>query len=408
MDDPKIISGGYEKTVITKYGEPSSALTCGKIAGIDVVILSRHGKSHSTPPSQINFRANIQALRDEGVTHILATTAVGSLREEIKPGNLVFPDQFIDFTKSRASTFFTEEVRHTSMAEPFDHELRSMLRSTCEELGFEYNTDKTVVVIEGPRFSSYAESQMFRQWGADIINMSTCPEVILANELGIPYQAIAMSTDYDCWKDDEEAVTFEMVLKRMEENAEKVKRLIIATIPKLHPIKSRIRTVANFPKEGIMFRDITTLIKDPIGLRLCLDDFYQRFKDENIDVIAGIDSRGFIIGGALANMLGKGFIPVRKKGKLPAETESESYDLEYGTDTIEIHKDAIQIGERVLIIDDLCATGGTALAASRLVKKLGGEIVSLAFIVDLPDLGGSKKLSEAGHNIYCQTSFEGE
>lgn len=408
MDDPQILSGGYEKMVITKYGEPSSVLTCGKIGGIDVVILARHGKTHGTPPSQINFRANIQALKDEGVTHILATTAVGSLREEIKPGNIVLPDQFIDFTKSRISTFFTEEVRHTPMAEPFDHLLRSMLRNTCEELGFEYNSDKTVAVIEGPRFSSRAESHMYRQWGADIINMSTCPEVMLANELGIPYQAIAMSTDYDCWKDDEDSVTFEMVLQRMAENAEKVKQLIIATIPKLHPIKSRIRTVPHFPKEGIMFRDITTLIQDPAGLKLCLNDFYQRYKDKNIDIIVGIDSRGFIMGGALALLLGKGFVPVRKKGKLPAETISETYDLEYGTDTIEIHKDAIKHGEKVLIIDDLCATGGTALAAARLVKKLGGEIVELAFVVDLPDIGGSKKISEAGYNWYSQTSFEGE
>jgi len=408
LDDPQILEGGYEKTVITKYGAPSSALTCGKIAGIDVVILARHGKTHGTPPSQINFRANIQALKDEGCTHILATTAVGSLREEIKPGNLVFPDQFIDFTKQRISTFFSEEVRHTSMAEPFDHLLRSMLRNTCEELGFEYNSDKTVAVIEGPRFSSRAESRMFRQWGADIINMSTCPEVILANELNIPYQAIAMSTDYDCWREDEESVTFEMVLKRMSQNAEKVKRLIIKTIPKLHPIKSRIRTVADWPKPGVMFRDITTLIKDPIGLRLCLDDFINRYKDKNIDVIVGIDSRGFILGGALAHALGKGFVPIRKKGKLPAETEKEEYALEYGTDTIEIHRDAIKPGEKVVIIDDLCATGGTALAATKLVKKLGGEIIELAFIVDLPDLGGSKKLSEAGYSYYSQTSFEGE
>ncbi|MFA6526419.1 MAG: adenine phosphoribosyltransferase [Candidatus Buchananbacteria bacterium] len=187
-----------------------------------------------------------------------------------------------------------------------------------------------------------------------------------------------------------------------------MKQLIIATIPKLHPIKSRIRTVPNFPKEGIMFRDITTLIQDPAGLKLCLNDFYQRYKDRNIDVIVGIDSRGFIMGGALALMLGKGFVPVRKKGKLPAETISETYDLEYGTDTIEIHKDAIKPGDKVVIIDDLCATGGTALAAAKLVNNLGGEIVELAFIVDLPDLGGSKKLSEAGYNWYSQTSFEGE
>ena len=157
-----------------------------------------------------------------------------------------------------------------------------------------------------------------------------------------------------------------------------------------------------------MFRDITTLLKDPQGLQLCLEDFAKRYKKKDIDVIVGIDSRGFILGGALAYLLGKGFVPVRKKGKLPAETIRQEYALEYGTDVIEIHKDAIEKGQRVLIIDDLIATGGTALAAASLVKKLGGEVVELAFIVDLPDLKGSKKLREAGLKYYAQTSFEGE
>jgi len=174
------------------------------------------------------------------------------------------------------------------------------------------------------------------------------------------------------------------------------------------PIKSRIRTVPHWPKKGIMFRDITTLLKDPVGLKICIDEFIQRYQAQDIDIVVGIDSRGFILGGAIAYLLGKGFVPVRKKGKLPAETEKEEYALEYGTDTIEIHKDAIEKGQKVLIIDDLIATGGTALAAARLVKKLGGEVVEFGFIVDLPDLGGRKKLEEHGYSVYAQTSFEGE
>lgn len=174
------------------------------------------------------------------------------------------------------------------------------------------------------------------------------------------------------------------------------------------PIKSKIRTVNDWPKKGIMFRDITTLLKDPVGLRLTIEDFVKRYKDNDIDIIVGIDSRGFILGGALAYLLGKGFVPIRKKGKLPAQTERQEYKLEYGTDTIEIHKDAIQKGQKVLIIDDLIATGGTAIAAAKLVKKLGGHIVELAFIVDLPDIGGSKKLSEHGYKYYAQVTFEGE
>ena len=174
------------------------------------------------------------------------------------------------------------------------------------------------------------------------------------------------------------------------------------------PIKSRIRTVPHWPKKGIMFRDITTLLKDPVGLKLCIDDFLGRYNNIKIDIVVGIDSRGFILGGALAYLLNKGFVPIRKKGKLPAETEKEEYTLEYGTDVIEIHKDAITNGQKVLIIDDLLATGGTAMAATKLIKKLGGEIVELAFIVDLPDLGGRMKLEAAGYKVYAQTEFAGK
>ncbi len=174
------------------------------------------------------------------------------------------------------------------------------------------------------------------------------------------------------------------------------------------PIKSKIRTVPDFPKKGIMFRDVTSLIADPVGLRLCVDDFVKHYKDTDIDLVVGIDSRGFIFGAALAYLLQKGFIPVRKKGKLPAETVSETYELEYGTDTLEIHKDAIKAGQKVLIIDDLIATGGTAVAAINLVEKLGGEVVEFAVVVDLPDIGGSKKIAEAGVSVYAQTEFEGD
>ncbi|MDA8101051.1 MAG: adenine phosphoribosyltransferase [Nitrospiraceae bacterium] len=175
-------------------------------------------------------------------------------------------------------------------------------------------------------------------------------------------------------------------------------------------IKSKIRTVPDYPKKGIMFRDITTLIKDPVGFRLVIDNLTQRYIDEKYDfnVIVGIESRGFIIGGALSYTLGKGFVPIRKKGKLPAEVVSQEYQLEYGTDKIEIHKDAIKKGDRVLLIDDLLATGGTALASAALIEKLGGTVVEMAFIVDLPDVGGKKKLKEKGYKVYALTEFEGD
>ncbi|MFC1754856.1 adenine phosphoribosyltransferase, partial [Thermoproteota archaeon] len=167
------------------------------------------------------------------------------------------------------------------------------------------------------------------------------------------------------------------------------------------PIKSRIRTVPDWPKKGIMFRDITSLLKDPVGLKLTVDDFIKRYKEMDIDVIVGIDSRGFILGGAIAYLLEKGFIPVRKKGKLPPETISETYELEYGSDTIEIVKGSIDEGQKVLVVDDLIATGGTMLAACKLVEKLGGKVIETATIVDLPDIGGSKKLKNAGYKVYA-------
>lgn len=176
------------------------------------------------------------------------------------------------------------------------------------------------------------------------------------------------------------------------------------------PIKSKIRTVPDYPKKGIMFRDITTLLKDPVGFRLVIDALTQRYISGSVefDIIAGIEARGFIMGGAMAYALGKGFAPIRKAGKLPAEVISQEYALEYGTDRIEIHKDAFPAGTRVLLVDDLLATGGTALAAAALIEKLGGIVTEMAFIVNLPDVGGEKKLTDKGYKTFSLTEFEGD
>lgn len=176
------------------------------------------------------------------------------------------------------------------------------------------------------------------------------------------------------------------------------------------PIKTKIRTVPDYPKKGIMFRDITTLIKDPVGFRLVIDNLTQRYISGNVefDVIVGIEARGFIMGGALSYTLCKGFVPIRKAGKLPSEVVEQEYALEYGTDKIEIHKDAFKKGAKILVVDDLLATGGTALAAAALIEKLGGEVVEMAFIVNLPDVGGEKKLTDKGYKLYSLTEFEGE
>jgi adenine phosphoribosyltransferase len=173
-------------------------------------------------------------------------------------------------------------------------------------------------------------------------------------------------------------------------------------------IKSKIRTIKNYPIDGVMFRDITTLFKDPEGLREAINIFAERYKDMQIDKIAAIESRGFLIGAPLAYLLNIGLVLIRKPGKLPAETIKQDYKLEYGTDQIEIHIDAIKEGEKVLIVDDLIATGGTVEAAVKLVQKMKGEVLECCFIIDLPDIGGSKKLESMGQNVFSLCEFEGD
>ena len=173
-------------------------------------------------------------------------------------------------------------------------------------------------------------------------------------------------------------------------------------------IKSKIRTIPNWPKPGVMFRDITTLLQDAPTFNHTIELLKERYQNLDIDMLVGIESRGFIIGSALAHALKKGFVPIRKKGKLPHETESQEYELEYGIDIIEIHKDAIRKGDKVLLVDDLIATAGTAMAACKLIEKLGGEIVECCFVIELIDLQGREKLENEGHPVYSLVQFEGE
>ena len=175
----------------------------------------------------------------------------------------------------------------------------------------------------------------------------------------------------------------------------------------MNDVKDYIRTIVDFPHEGIMFRDVTTLFASPRGFRMTIDQMLHPYAGQRIDKVVGLEARGFIIGGAIAHQLTLGFVPIRKKGKLPGATISEAYTLEYGEAVMEIHGDAIQPGERVLVVDDLLATGGTAAAGIRLIERLGGEIVGCAFIVDLPELGGRKLLEGLGMDVHVLCEFEG-
>jgi len=173
-------------------------------------------------------------------------------------------------------------------------------------------------------------------------------------------------------------------------------------------IKTLIRTVPHYPKQGVMFRDITTLLKDPVGFRITINEFVHRYTTAKLDKVAGIESRGFIIGAALAFQLGVGFVPIRKKGKLPAETVGHDYALEYGVDRVELHVDAVSKGERVLLVDDLIATGGTAEAAITLIEKMGAKVVEVCAVIDLPDLGGRARLEKLKHKVFTLCEFEGD
>ncbi|XP_065666235.1 S-methyl-5'-thioadenosine phosphorylase [Hydra vulgaris] len=235
LDDPQLLLSKTEIDVDTPYGKPSSLLTVGELNGVPVVLISRHGKNHSIAPSQINYRANIWALKEIGCTHILATNACGSLKENYKIGDLIILDQFIDRTFKRENTFYSglpndlPGVQHIPMGEPFCEYTRNVLIEATKTCGFDMHERGNIVIIEGPRFSTRAESKMFQLWGGDLVGMTTVPEVCLAKEVGISYSSIAMVTDYDAWRDGDH-VTVEQVAKVMHENAEKAKNVLLTAI----------------------------------------------------------------------------------------------------------------------------------------------------------------------------------
>jgi len=241
LDDPDIIKDLQSQNLTTAYGE--IAVKCGKLNDVDVVFVPRHGNRHQFSPTHVNYRANIQSLKDSDVSHIIATNACGSLKAEIQRGDFVIPDQFIDFTKHRINTFhddFSQGMFHEVMADPFDQRLSDLLYTVAGNLGFRVHRNKTLVTIEGPRFSTRAESRMFISWGADIINMTVATEAALAKEAGIPYAVIAMSTDYDCWKEDEPMPAWQDILAIFNNNVGNVKKILLETIHHLSQAKGAI------------------------------------------------------------------------------------------------------------------------------------------------------------------------
>ncbi len=230
--DPELIKDVKEMKVSTPYGPPSDSITTGELKGRRIAFLPRHSKKHQIRPTDVNSRANIFALKKLGVQRILAPSAVGSLKEELKPGDIVFVDQFIDRTTRREQSFYTgSQVCHISVADPMCPELRRVLTEAADDLNISFHETGTYVCIEGPRFSTKAESRVFRMWGADVIGMTLVPECVIAREAEICYSSIAAVTDYDVWKD--RPVSVDTVLKTMKENVVKIKKIITEAVSKI-------------------------------------------------------------------------------------------------------------------------------------------------------------------------------
>jgi len=222
------LEGGEEVEVVTPWGAPSSPPVTGKLDGVEVVVLARHGKTHCIPPGEVPYRANLWALRSLGVTHVVAATACGSLREEIPPGMFVVLDSFIDRTTRREQSFYSATglpgVCHVPMHPAFCPVLARLAAAACRQLDYSVKEGGVAVTIEGPRFSSRAESMMYRTWGADVVNMTTVPEVVLAREAGLAYTALALPTDYDCWRDT--VVDQAAVLATFAANSDRVQAVV--------------------------------------------------------------------------------------------------------------------------------------------------------------------------------------
>jgi 5'-methylthioadenosine phosphorylase len=230
--DPKLLKNVKEITLSTPYGAPSDAITVGELGGRHVAFLPRHAKKHTIRPTDVNSRANIFALKKLGVQRILAPSTVGSLKEEFKPGDLVLVDQFIDRTTRREQSFYTENrVCHVSVAEPMCPELRQILMATAKDASISAHPAGTYICIEGPRFSTKAESKLFRTWGADVVGMTIVPECVLAREAEICYASISTVTDYDVWKDH--PVCVDDIVKTMKANMENVKRIIVEAVARI-------------------------------------------------------------------------------------------------------------------------------------------------------------------------------
>jgi adenine phosphoribosyltransferase/5'-methylthioadenosine/S-adenosylhomocysteine nucleosidase len=380
----------------------------GSLAGKEVVVVK-------SGVGKVNAGMCAQTLINSfGVSSVIFTGVAGALNPELGIKDIVISrDSMQHDMEAKGLGFEHGQIPFTGLrifsASP---ELRKAALAAAQSLSLNVVEGR---ILTGDQFITDAAKAAFlrKEFGGDCVDMESAAVAHVCALNGIPHVIIRSVSDR---ADHSAPVDFPEFCKEASKNSFRLVRHMLslqeATEEPQHgscsAIKAKIRTVPHWPKQGVMFRDITTLLKDRGGFSHLVRLLADRYKGGGIDVVAAIESRGFITGSVLASRLGTGFVPIRKSGKLPAETLSEEYMLEYGKDSIEVHKDAIEAGSRVLLADDLIATGGTALAACSLIKKLGGRIVECCFIVDLPALGGRKKLEDAGYKTFSLVGFDGE
>jgi adenine phosphoribosyltransferase len=374
----------------------------GELAGKRVVVVkSGAGKVNAALCAQV-------LISEFEPVAIIFTGVAGALNSSLGIGDIVISKDSlqhdIDATKLG---FELGQIPFTKMrffeAAP---ELNELAYSAAGELGLKAIRGR---ILSGDVFvtDERLANELRNRFEGDCIDMESAAVAQACIINGIPHVIIRSISDR---ADHSANVDFPRFCRQTAENSFRLVNSMLSKIVADNEmdIKSRIRTVPHWPKEGVMFRDITTLLKDKDGFGRLLDICTERYVSSGIDVVVGIEARGFIIGAALADRLGVGFVPIRKSGKLPSKTVSMEYELEYGKDRIEMHTDALGKGSRVLLVDDLIATGGTALAACKLVEKVGGRIAECCFVINLPDLEGRKKLEAAGYKVFCLVDFEGE
>tara|TARA_Y100000310_G_scaffold344957_1_gene460775 strand:+ start:3827 stop:5059 length:1233 start_codon:yes stop_codon:yes gene_type:complete len=376
----------------------------GKLSGKDVVVVkSGAGKVNASICAQIlilNFK----------VSSIIFTGVAGALNPDLEIKDIVISKDSVQHDIN------AEELGFKKGQIPFSDLMVFNASDEMRKIAFSAADSFDLKVIEGRILTGdqfitdkKLSGSLRKEFKGDCVDMESAAVAHVCALNNVPHLIIRSISDK---ADHSASVDFNEFSKEASKNSFLLVKKLISSLKETKAdtfdIKSKIRAVPDWPKKGIMFRDITTLLKDKGGFNQMIDLLVERYKGMEIDAVVGIEARGFITGAVLANRLGLGFVLIRKKGKLPAETVYEEYDLEYGKDKIEIHKDAIEKGDKVLIVDDLIATGGTALAACNLVKKLNGKIVEVSFIINLPDLNGKKKLEKAGFKTFSLVDFEGE